>query len=103
MKYALLVYSSPELRDIPEDQLESVVGEYEALFREPGVLDSVELQGTESATTVRVRNGEALLSDGPFRRRQGVLRGLLRARGGQPRRRDGACGACSGGPHGRRR
>jgi hypothetical protein len=66
MKYALLIYSSRELRDIPEDQLESVVGEYEAILREPGVLDSVELQGTESATTVRVRNGEALLSDGPF-------------------------------------
>jgi hypothetical protein len=66
MKYALLIYSSRELRDIPEDQLKSVVGEYDAILREPGVLDSVELQGTESATTVRVQNGEALLSDGPF-------------------------------------
>ena len=27
MKYALLIYSSPELRDIPEDQLKTVVGE----------------------------------------------------------------------------
>jgi hypothetical protein len=66
MKYALLIYSSPELRDIPEDQLKSVIREYDAIFDEPGVLDSVELQGTESATTVRVQNGEALLSDGPF-------------------------------------
>ena len=33
---------------------------------EPGVLDAMQLQGTESATTVRVQNGEALLSDGPF-------------------------------------
>jgi hypothetical protein len=66
MKYALLIYSSPELRDIPEDQLKSVVGEYDAILDEPGVLDSMQLQGTESATTVRVQNGEALLSDGPF-------------------------------------
>ncbi len=66
MKYALLIYSSPELRDIPEDQLNSVVGEYDAILHEPGVLDSMQLQGTESATTVRVQNGEALLSDGPF-------------------------------------
>ena len=65
MKYALLIYSSPELRDIPEDQLKSVV-EYEAIFEAPGVLDGVRLQGTDSATTVRVQNGEALLSDGPF-------------------------------------
>ena len=66
MKYALLIYSSPELRDIPEDQLESVVGEYQAIFEAPGVLDGMQLQGTESATTVRVQDGEALLSDGPF-------------------------------------
>ena len=66
MKYALLIYGSPEVRDIPEDQLQAVIGEYEALSDEPGVLDGMQLQGTESATTVRVQNGEALLSDGPF-------------------------------------
>jgi hypothetical protein len=66
MKYALLIYSSAGPRDIPEDQLKSIVGEYEALSDEPGVLNGMQLQGTESATTVRVQNGEALLSDGPF-------------------------------------
>ena len=66
IKYALLIYSSSELRDIPEDQLKSVIGEYEAIFDAPGVLDGMQLQGTDSATTVRVQNGEALLSDGPF-------------------------------------
>jgi hypothetical protein len=66
MKYALLIYSSPGSRDLPEDQLNSIVGEYEALSDEPSVLDGMQLQGTESATTVRVQNGEALLSDGPF-------------------------------------
>ena len=65
MKYALLIYSSPQSRDIPEDQLKLVVGEYEALSEEPGVLDGMQLQGTDSATTVRVQNGKALLSDGP--------------------------------------
>jgi hypothetical protein len=66
MKYALLIYSSPESRDIPEDRLKSVIREYEAISHTPGVLDGMQLQGTESATTVRVQNGEALLSDGPF-------------------------------------
>jgi hypothetical protein len=66
MKYALLIYSSPEVRDVPEDQIKSVIGEYEAIFDAPGVLAGMQLQGTESATTVRVQNGEALLSDGPF-------------------------------------
>jgi hypothetical protein len=66
MKYALLIYSSPESRGVSEDQLTSIVREYEALSGEPGVLDGMQLQSTESATTVRVQNGEALLSDGPF-------------------------------------
>jgi hypothetical protein len=66
MKYALLIYGTPEVRDLPEDQLKSVIDEYEAIFDTPGVLDGMQLQDTESATTVRVQNGEALLSDGPF-------------------------------------
>ena len=36
MKYALLIYSSPELRDIPEDQLKSIVGEYDAILDRMG-------------------------------------------------------------------
>ena len=77
MKYALLIYSSPESRDVPEDQLKSIVGEYEALSDERGVLDGMQLQGTESATTVRVQNGEVLLSDGPFVDAKEYLGGLI--------------------------
>jgi hypothetical protein len=76
VKYALLIYSSPEFPDIPEDQLKSVVGEYEAISDAPGVLAGMQLQGTESATTVRVQNGEALLSDGPFVDAKEYLGGL---------------------------
>ena len=76
MKYALLIYSSPGSRDIPEDQLKSIIGEYEAIMDAPGVLDGMQLQGTESATTVRVQNGEALLSDGPFVDAKEYLGGL---------------------------
>jgi hypothetical protein len=77
MKYALLIYGLPEFRDIPEDQLKSVVGEYEALMDESGVLGGEQLQGTESATTVCVRNGETLLSDGPFVDAKEFLGGIL--------------------------
>jgi hypothetical protein len=71
-----LIYSSPGSRDIPEDQLKSIVREYEALSDEPGVLDGMQLQGTESATTVRVQNGNTLLSDGPFVDAKEYLGGL---------------------------
>jgi hypothetical protein len=77
MKYALLNYASPESRDIPEDQLKSVVAEYQAIVDEPGVLDNMQLQGTDSATTVRVQNGETLLSDGPFVDAKEYLGGLI--------------------------
>ena len=76
MKYALLIYGLPEFREIPEDQLRSVVREFEQILDEPGVLEGMQLQDTESATTVRVQNGEALLSDGPFVDAKEYLGGL---------------------------
>jgi hypothetical protein len=76
MKYALLIYGLPEFRDMPEDQLKTVIGEYDAIMDEPGVLDGMQLQHTEAATTVRVQNGEALLSDGPFVDAKEYLGGL---------------------------
>src|ERR671935_2596358 len=66
VKYALLIYSSDEARDVPEDQLPSLLGEYEAIGRSPGVFAGQQLQSAESATTVRVENGNTLLTDGPF-------------------------------------
>jgi RNA polymerase sigma factor (sigma-70 family) len=103
MRYALLIYARPEVRGMPEDQLEAVIGEYDAISDAPGVLDGMQLQGTESATTVRVQGGKALPERRAVRRREGVPRGHLRARGRQSRRGDGPRGSCSGGPHGRRR
>jgi hypothetical protein len=66
MKYALLIYNTPELRELPEEQMKALIGEYEELSRVPGVLGGQQLQLPGSATTVRVDNGDALLSDGPF-------------------------------------
>ena len=94
MKYALLIYSSPELRDIPEDQLKSVVGEYE------------DLRSTECSTAYGCGNG--LGDDRPRAERRGALGDDVRRRGSSPdftaaeadhpRRGDGPCRACSGGP-----
>lgn len=66
MKYALLIYNAAEARDVPEEQMKALVGEYEAISQAPGVLGGQQLQLPGSATTVRVDNGDALLSDGPF-------------------------------------
>jgi hypothetical protein len=77
MKYALLIYSSDAVRELPEEERESVIGEYEAILDSPGVLDGRQLQPVESATTVRVENGQALLTDGPFVDAKEYLGGLV--------------------------
>jgi hypothetical protein len=48
------------------DERQAVVEEYEAIRRLPGVVGGGQLQPAETATTVRVENGETLLTDGPF-------------------------------------
>ena len=69
MQYMLLIHS--------DEQAEPQGGDREAMYeryfafskevREAGkYVDGAELQPTAAATTVRVRNGEALVTDGPF-------------------------------------
>jgi hypothetical protein len=77
MKYALLIYNQVWARDLPEDEQEAVVGEYEAILSSPAVLDGMQLQAADSATTVRADNGETLLSDGPFVDAKEYLGGLF--------------------------
>src|SRR5690349_16653560 len=77
MKYALLIYGTPDVRHLPEEELQSVVREYEALLDVPGVRDGMQLDETDSATTVRVQDGEAFLSDGPFVEAKEYLGGVL--------------------------
>ena len=43
-----------------------MTGEYAALFKAPGVVGGLRLQPIRSTTTVRVENGETLMTDGPF-------------------------------------
>jgi hypothetical protein len=69
MKYLLQIYSTvlrDEFEQLPADEQDAIVGEYMAIRQSPGVLGGEQLQPAESATTVRVRDGETLLTDGPF-------------------------------------
>src|ERR1700746_3870345 len=67
MKYALLVYSKPGSHEaLSEQELQAALGEYGALSEDPRRVDSAQLQPIETATTVRVQNGETLTTDGPF-------------------------------------
>ena len=69
MKYLLQIYSAvlrEEFERLPEDEQEAILGEYMAVRQSPGVIGGEQLQPVETATTVRVRDGETLLTDGPF-------------------------------------
>jgi hypothetical protein len=67
MQYALLIYWDEGIRDRrTEEQAQATYAEYAAIFDAPGVLGGQGLQPVADTTTVRVRNGETLLTDGPF-------------------------------------
>ena len=79
MKYAMLIYSGPAMREyerLPDEEQRAIVGEYQALMEEPGVLGAEQLQSPESATTVRVDDGTVLTTDGPFADTKEFLGGL---------------------------
>jgi hypothetical protein len=67
MKYALLIYTVDGIRDgLSDDETKAVTDEYAAIFETPGILGGSQLLPIESTTTVRVQNGDTLLTDGPF-------------------------------------
>jgi hypothetical protein len=67
MKYMALIYGSEEAWDaLPEEEQQRVSERYMALAREPVAVGGDELQDPDTATTIRVRDGETLTTDGPF-------------------------------------
>jgi len=78
MQYVLLIYSqeAPERwAALPEAEQQSIMREYMAIAQEPGTLGGAQLQPADTATTVRVENGETLTTDGPFAETKEVLGG----------------------------
>ncbi|MFL5866382.1 MAG: YciI family protein [Thermoleophilaceae bacterium] len=69
MKYMLLINLGPRARDfqeLPEDERKEIVAGWQAINETSGLTPGQRLQPPESATTVRVENGETLTTDGPF-------------------------------------
>ncbi len=67
MQYALLINELPgafEALD-PEEQ-EAVSAEYLAIRSDPRVIGGAHLAPAHTASTVRVKEGDALVTDGPF-------------------------------------
>ena len=71
MQYALLIYDDDKVwESLSKDEIDGILGEYFAYsdeLRSAGAhVGGEALQGVDTATTVRVRDGEQLITDGPF-------------------------------------
>ena len=78
-QYMLLIYSPTEGRPSPEEMQAEFPRwmEYTQALRDAGVMVAGDpLEGADTATTVRVRDGETILSDGPFAETKELLGGF---------------------------
>ena len=73
MKYMLLIYQgttplpgTPEWDALSQEEQGKVYAGYQAVNQTPGMTPGDQMQGPETATTVRVQDGRTLTTDGPF-------------------------------------
>ena len=73
MKYMLLIHQgttplpgTEAWETLSDDEKNGVFAAYKAVNETPGVTPGLQMQGPETATTVRVQDGRTLTTDGPF-------------------------------------
>lgn len=86
MKYAMLIYGDDSVWvDLPDEEKATLRAEempqWVSLFQELGKADpnvtGKELDGRKTAKVVRVRDGEQLVTDGPFTETKEILGGVF--------------------------
>ncbi|MFP5343883.1 MAG: YciI family protein [Candidatus Limnocylindria bacterium] len=80
MQYLLLIYGEESAEQPPQEAMEAEMGAYDVFTRhiaERGAFKAGEaLLPSSSATTVRVRDGRTVTTDGPFAETKEVLGGF---------------------------
>lgn len=77
MKYAMLIYVDPNSWDgLSDEEQADITRQYMEVAQDPRCLGGEQLQGLETATTVRVADGQALTTDGPFAETREVFGGF---------------------------
>ena len=80
MRYLILIYSEEPTSPPPAARLAEVgaaYGAYTGMLRDRGAfLGGDELQPTATSTTIRVRDGQTLITDGPFTESREWIAGL---------------------------
>ena len=78
MKYAMLIHEKPGyVEALAEDEQKAVFAEYTALAEDPRARGSARLEPIETATTVRVQDGQTLTTDGPYADTKEVFGGYI--------------------------
>jgi hypothetical protein len=82
MQYAFLIYANPEVyAAMTQEERSALLQEYQAFaqeVRESGIMrGGSQLQPTSTATTLRIRNAEKLITDGPFAETKEQLAGYF--------------------------
>jgi len=80
MKYMLLIYSEPGVPEFDSEEAQQAhMGEWfeftQRVVASGEMISGEPLQGIETATTVAVRSGETIVTDGPFAETKEVLGG----------------------------
>src|SRR5437868_14775750 len=67
VKYALLIFENASAwKELSHEEQQAIYGEYRAISERQDILSGEQLQAAASATRVRVAEGEAITTDGPF-------------------------------------
>ena len=84
MKYMLLIHQgdaptprTPEWEQLSPEEQTDVYAAYKAIGDTPGVSPGLQLEDPATATTVRVEDGQALITDGPFAATKEAIGGYL--------------------------
>jgi hypothetical protein len=78
MQYVALIHTSKESwESLSDDERQAIYQRYMEFSQKPEVVGGAELQATDAATTVRVRNGDQLVTDGPYAETKEALGGLF--------------------------
>ncbi|HEV3173242.1 MAG TPA: YciI family protein [Actinocrinis sp.] len=66
MKYAMFIVIDPETTEADDAAAPSIDGWFDYMIDKGAYLQGIRLQPKSDATTVRVRDGKVLITDGPF-------------------------------------
>ena len=76
MQYALLIYGGGDWSSLSEAEQAAQMKDYRGISISPATKSGADLGDLSGATTVRVENGKALTTDGPFAETKEYLGGF---------------------------